>query len=286
MQLPKTGKVGVTTLIGHKHVPMFICSTHSFFYNLKKFLPFTVIDDGTLTASDVLSIHWHFPNIKIIRHKQANIKINKILSRYHHLREYRHLRLNDRFNIKLTDPFLLTSYQKIIYFDCDILFFNIPWKILSWIANGNESLYASETTKPKTTSEPDEWRIINNMFKEFIGLSIDPNFNSGFLCIKRIQYDLKLLDRATKYLTKIGLCETWVPEQYSLSALFAKNKAMALGNNYKHVVNPQDQALRNPYKYTFIHYAYLAKTQYISHAIKLLLRTHFFRKSALNNKRR
>jgi lipopolysaccharide biosynthesis glycosyltransferase len=277
-RLLQADQVGVVTLIGHKHVYMFIFCFSSFLYYFKKNLSCTVVDDGTLTERDVTIIKRHFQGIHIILHKKANQLIYKKLLSHPSLMRYRRLKLIDRFNLKLTDPFLLTNYKKIIYMDCDILFFRKPKEILSWANHGyGPPLYIPERPIKSNQNEPGEWAIVNNMFRDYMNLPIDRNFNSGLICIDRTQIDLELIDKSIDYTHRVKLDRTWTPEQYSLSAVCAKYKAVSLGNRYRHLIRPSDLYGQKKINYTLLHFAYLTKPLFWKYAMRLIIKTRFFR---------
>lgn len=275
----KKGKLGVTTIIGHKHVYMFVFSFHSFLYFFKKKIACTVIDDGTLREHDITFIKANFPGIKIVLHKNANKEIYKKLLLYPNIKKYRKLKLIDKFNLKLTDPFLLSDYEKIIYMDCDILFFRSPKEIISWTNKKyTQPLYIPERPLKDKDTEPGEWSILNNIFKDYIKIPIDSNFNSGLICINREQLDLDLLEKSIKYTHKIKLEYTWTPEQYALSTICAKHKAIALGKNYRHLIRKSDLTDSKKINYTLLHFAYLSKPLFWKYLLTLLLKTRFFNK--------
>ena len=277
--LPIDGNIGVTSLIGHKHVHMFICSLHSLFFHLNVTLPCFIVDDGTLTKNDLALIQKHFPNIHIERHDHASKKLRLLLHRYPHMYKYRQIKLVDQFNLKLTDPFLLCPFEKIIYMDCDVLFLHTPTHVQVWMHKKNSKpLYVPE--REPHPLEPNEWQLVNNMFRDRFDRSIDPDFNSGFLCVRRSQYDMRLVDKVLEYIYRIQLERSWTPEQYALSAIWAQERATALPKSYATTVRPLKREELNAPDKIFIHFAYLAKSQYIRVALREIFKTNFFRQSS------
>lgn len=281
MTIPKKGFYGVTTLINKSYVEMSIISLQSFFFHLGRRLPCTIIDDGSLTKKDYLLIKKLMPGIKILSaSKQKNNTLKK-LDKYKNCHRYRSSNLEEKFNVKLFDPFINNDYKKIIYLDCDILFINKPREIENWIDNNkNISLYASEYGyREKENSFLDSnWKIILKMFSNKYKNNQHLTFNSGFFCVDKNLFNLKKMDKILSYMYEVGLAETWTTEQLTLSYLIAEEKNKNVNPLYLHLTRfnlPENKILENA---RFLHFAYKSKPYFYKFATLELIKNKFFKK--------
>lgn len=282
--LPLKGPVGIAMLLCHVHIPMAIFSLHSFFFEMQKILPCTVIDDGSMTKKDIDVLKRHFRGINIIKAKQAKRMTMILLRKFPYAAKHRNeLAIKNKFNIKLFDPILLPPYNKIILLDSDIIFLKRPDRILKWAkTDNNVSLYARHFyTKNYTRIDADTtWLITLRMFIERINKNIDFRFNSGLLCISKQVFSLPRIERLMKYLYAVGLGITWAPEQYILSTIVAESASEPLNSSYIHTHSAKEyhSRIKNPSEYTCIHFAYMAKYLFFPLAITMLIRHNFYRK--------
>lgn len=277
----KFGDVGITTIIRHKNTDMLIFSIKSFFYYSQLNLPVNVIDDGTLTSKDVKKIKSNIQNVIVRKRKDNDKKIIKFIKNYKFCLKYRSEMYQEKFYVKLFDPIILPRFSKTIYMDCDILFLNKPSEIISWTRSRKiYGLYATEYRFDKNTpfGPSYEWKIIEKMFAEAISPKSPQGFNSGLLCLNNSSYDLKRIDSILEYIYKVGLEESWTPEQYSFGVLFTEMKSRNLKEKYIHITQGELKLKKDPFSYTCIHFAFNAKHNYFDIAFKLALRTFFFRK--------
>jgi len=243
-------------------------------------IPAFVVDDGTLTEKDVKKIKDHIKGIKVSRRIANDKRIKKALSKYKYCLKYRSERFKDRFYIKLFDPFLLPEYKKIIYMDYDVLFLKRPLEIVSWLnSNKNFGLYATEYKYKNylPNFENREWKIIEKMFAKKINPSFPSDFNSGLLCLYKSSYQPKRVNDVLRYIYDVGLENTWTPEQFSLGVLFSEMKSKNIKNKCLHLTREEIDLEKDLYKYECVHFAYMAKNVYYPFALKIALRTKFFR---------
>lgn len=273
---PVSGSTGVVTLAGHQHMPMLIYSLLSFHYYTNYAFPCFITDEGSLTPQDQVTIRKHLPNAIITTRSQTENKVIALLQKYPTCLNYRQIKFRDQFNVKLFDPFLLCPFKKVIYLDCDILFFRKPKAILEWAVSSNEySLFATEKSE-KELEFINPWDIIESMFREKINKNIPRRFNSGFLTFSKSRYQLEYIEDVLRYISKVGLLPTWTPEQYVLSTFPARIQSKDCSHDHIHLTSTQDNRLKNSNDYIFLHFAYQSKLLFYSYAFKLLKRTHFF----------
>ncbi len=125
------GKVGMTTLLCHRDVPYFFYSLASFWFFLKERLPVYVVDDGTLSRFDKWLIRF-FLHLDINSVTEVDKHAAKYLKPYQMLYQFRFDNDSPILRKKI-DAILLSPFKKSIYFDSDILFFNFPAEVFTWI---------------------------------------------------------------------------------------------------------------------------------------------------------
>jgi lipopolysaccharide biosynthesis glycosyltransferase len=282
IEISSKGSAGLVTIIGHKHVDMLIFSLKSFFYISKLNIPVNVFDDGTLTDNDELKIKIHIKNVRVRRRKQNEPKILKILKKYKYCLKYRKEKFKDRFYVKLFDPFLLTDYKKIIYLDYDIIFLNKPKEIITWLKSQKKYGMYATTHRNKILNEgfssTKEWEVIERMFADKVCRGFPVDFSSGILFLHKDSYKLKRINEILKYIYRVGLEDTWTPEQYSLGVLLTEMESINLQNNYIHLRNSNLDLEKDPFSYTCLHFAFKSKENYYKIALLLAIRTYLFRK--------
>ncbi len=274
------GDVGITTIVSHNHVDILIFSIKALFFTWNASMPVNVIDDGTLMESDINKIKKHIIGVIVRRKYQNDKKIFKLLKPYKYCLKYRKEKFRDRFYIKLFDPFLLPGYKKIIYIDSDVMFLNEPDEIIKWIRSKKiYGLYATVHKYPKDTfSSSKEWYVIERMFADRICTNYPSDFSSGFMALNKSSYNLKRINDVLKYIYKIGLSDSWTPEQYSLGVLLSDIKSYDLEKKYVHLREVNQKLKKDLFSYVFLHFAYLSRNDYYKMALNLVFHTYFLRK--------
>lgn len=277
--LPTEGDVGVCTVAGSAHRDMLIHTLLSFYYVSKKALPCMVVDDGTLTTKDKAKIRYFFPGVNITNYTLATKRLQKILRKYPHSYRYRMSHLAERLNVKLFDPFLLSPFEKIIYMDCDILYYKKPTEILRWASGmSKKALFSSEYSNvyPGKDAGDISWSIVTAMFQERINPAMDTAFTSGLFCIRRSQYSLSRVEEILTYMYHVGLAETWTTEQFIFAVLSAEMDAAILPPTYRHI--PYAQKIEVTDDTICIHCAYLTKPFYVSLALRRMKEKNYYQK--------
>lgn len=275
-QIPSSGITGICSLVCHRDVVMFIYMLHSFYYYSQISLPCTVLDDGSLTSNDIRTIHKHFPGITILKKQYMDVRMKKKLREFPMIQSFRKKHNIHKFHLKLTDPFILPLYNRIIYIDSDVLFVNTPVRIQKWI-NTSENTYLYEPEyRTKDWGIGDGWSFAGNAIREALGIKFNERFNSGLLCVNKRSYPLKFLNKVVSYMHRVEMDKTWLAEQYATAAAFSYKHAETLGRKYKHLALPNFQVFRASNAYVCIHFAYLAKPYFYGIALKQLIQSRFF----------
>jgi len=274
VSLPKTGDVVISTMTYHGAVDIMILSLKSFFYSAGIRLPLFVFDDGTLTKNDYEKIKRHLINVHLLTKKNNDVRMKKVLKLYKYSNKFRFTAFEFRFNLKLFDPFLLPRYKKLIYIDHDVLFLNTPLELVNWIkSKDTKNLYVSEFLYQKGVPGEltETWQIIEKMFMNKFAMRFPRWFNSGLICINSGDYSLYEIEKVLSYLYKVGLQETWAPEQYTLAYLLSRARSLDLKEKgYLNLTRKDFSLISSPFSYKSIHFANLARRHYYKIALLLL----------------
>jgi hypothetical protein len=256
IRLPKItvaqkGKTGIVTVCCHQQVPFLLFTFYLFFSRIKKRIPFFVIDDGSLTDRDANRIQKKFFGVKIISSSEAKQKMYSALADYPACYKFRFLSPTSIFKLKLFDIFQLTTLDKFLYIDPDVLFLHQSIGLMNWLLSKNtKPLYARnpqypDLGKPETTHE---WSIILRMLNKRFKQNIDINFSSGLMGIQKSIYSLKTIERRLTYYYEVGLDINWTPEQFILSTLFADAGSFVINESYARLYEPiKNYHLKYPY---------------------------------------
>jgi hypothetical protein len=278
-KIPELGNVGVSSLVCHSHIIMFIYSLNSFYFHTKKILPCTVIDDGSLTLEDCSSLKKYFPGINIIVKHDADIRVRLKLRKYPAVLNFRKKETIHKFHLKVTDPILLPAYEKIIYIDSDVLFVGNPKRIVKWIDSSEKTYLYEPEYRSADWGIGDGWNFAGKAIQYALNISFDECFNSGLLCLHKKSYPLVFLNKVASYMQRVEMDKTWLAEQYSFAAVFSHLHAKKFGKKYKHLALPMSSVFESITEYACVHFAYLAKPYYYREVVKLLYRTKFFTKN-------
>jgi hypothetical protein len=137
------------TLTCHNHVFMYITSIKSLLRFVSD-VAVVVHDDGSLTAKDISTIERHIAGIKVIRRKEADEMIGRLLEPYPRTASYRARVIN---SLELTDHALLAHRQKVIITNSDTLFLRRPAEVIRWIEDDNGEVLCVYEKQPVQQAE-------------------------------------------------------------------------------------------------------------------------------------
>ena len=275
---------GISLLTCHDDLPLLIIALNSFYHFSKLQLPCQVFDDGSLTKKDHQLLKKKFPGIKIIPNTYSYTKTIKLLQHYPFSKKQRSSVMPNNIHRKHFDVLLLSPYHKIIFFDSDTLFLNIPTSMVQWATNGEKTcLYACQFEYPDYEIEGTHFcctmvaRILSEKYKKFDIYY----FNSGLMCFHKEAYSQERIETLLKYLYSVGLEKSWAARQFIISVLISDYNNQKLSNKYIHIRTPEEfrrilkKGLSN---YIFNHYSFTARQYFYPAALYLLMKTRFFRK--------
>lgn len=144
-----SARTEVHTLTCHDHVFMYITAIKSLLRFVAD-LAVVVHDDGSLTTEDVSRIEHHIVGIKVIRRREADEMVGKLLTPYPRTASYRAAVIN---SLELTDHALLASREKVIITNSDTLFLRRPEEVIRWIEADKDEVLCVYEKKPVQQAE-------------------------------------------------------------------------------------------------------------------------------------
>lgn len=126
-----TGNAATTEvhmLVHHAKARDGVWAAYSFARQAQRPIQLVIHDDGSLTDEDCAEFYKVLPNARIIHRAEADQRIAEPLARYPLLRS---LRERNVLMLKLTDVFLLSHAEHIVYIDSDVLTFRCPCEVLN-----------------------------------------------------------------------------------------------------------------------------------------------------------
>ncbi len=270
--------VGITTLLHHDAVDMFLYSLSSLFYFLGRNLSIFAVEDGSITTRDKKKISRYF-NITFLDKSSADRKIKKITSKYTNFLKYRLADTSDVTKRKF-DAILLSPFHKFLYIEPDILFFRRPEEIIKWFnENSDKFLYLKHDRKLLDSNNREDLDYsYRQLLNEEKFRMTDVNFNSGLLGISTAnKINLNMLDNVFKYFNRNGYAKTHCSEETALSIVFkdVRNKKLS-GLQYICPTRIDEYLSGLTVQTKMIHYIYETKTFFERDAIKLMLKYNCF----------
>jgi hypothetical protein len=283
LKISNNKDICVSTILYHNGINMTIYSLYSFFYNLGYSMPVVAFDDGTLTKKDIGKLKALF-NIIFIKDTTATKHITRIFKNHPNFLKYRLDKNNPITKIKY-DSYLIPNYKRIIFLESDTLFFNHINDINLWIkSRSNRFLHLAHDRKFFDSYQREDvdysLRLILNAYKFKM---VSPNFNTGLVAIpNKNVINLKRLDNIMKYFNKINYSKTHVAEETALSILLYNKPVKQLsGTEYACPVFDSEYGRIEKNKIKMIHYISYSKKYFARDAVKLTLKTMFFRNNIL-----
>lgn len=280
-------KIGVCTLLCHRDVDMFIYNISSFFYHTGSQFPIYIVDDGSLYRADINKLKKYF-TIIYESQKSSRGKIKKLLVGYQYLQKFR-FDEHTTFLKKKFDSILLNPFDKFIYLDADVLFFQKPQVVIDWLKSDSEkSFYATRANHLFNIEDVlyDRDTVIlqvafRRLLFKYLSLKSNPSFSSSFLCIphKKI-FNLKLLNNIFRLFYETYYAYTYLAEETALGIAVISNKSKILSQKqYACNIFLEDYLTNDFNQLVFMHYAYNLKyMKFKKDAIYLALKNKLYRK--------
>lgn len=172
-------------LIGKRHVGMSLWAIKSLLHFSDQRFHIVLHDDGSLRQEDLNKLSTHLPNVKVILRADADRAMADKLADYPLCKTFRFSVVEtanhrgQKYNmfimsLILLDMNLLSSAEKIMILDADVLFFKKPVELINWINHQEDqsNLYSVEKFRP--------YRDKQNRLQ--FDLKPAETLNSGLLC--------------------------------------------------------------------------------------------------------
>lgn len=272
--------IGVTTLLCHHHIPLFIYSAMSLFYQLGYSLPIYVVDDGSLTKSDKQLLQ-NFFTATIDSSQVCEKKMHILLKKYSDFSKYRFDPRTPNAKKKF-DAYLLHPFSRFIYIDADILFYKKPTEIVSWIVSKNPvPLYTSyyDSHQESANNADTEVSFRKLLYKYLSINNMQIYFSSGLLCVPhQVVFEIRQLNQIFKLFFELSYSRMWLTEEHAASIIFAVSGALCLPSQKYYNMWLSQHYNRVPLQHvTSLHYAYETKKFFTRDAINLALQSNYFR---------
>ncbi len=278
---PVDNSIGITALLCHRYVDMFIYSISSFFYSANRPFPIFIVSDGSLTEADKKKLSKFFTVI-IPSKKWCDTKMKKLLKNYPSFTEYRFSQNYSKNMVRNKfDAFLLNPFDRFINFDSDVLFYKKPKEVLDWLySKKNLGLYSVHEWKEKTRTNDDLAMVVRRLLRKiFSATSSHIYMSCGMIGFPNKEcIDLAFLDKVFKLAVQVEFARHFIVEEDALIILFDKIKSKILSaNKYLNLWlywQYQPEKLKD---ITYLHYAGEVKERFQKDAVKLAISRNLFR---------
>lgn len=277
-------RVGITTLLCHDYVPMFIFNINSLFFAIGFSLPINIIDDGSLLKADK-QILKKLLSVMIISEKTADAKMFSILKKYKNFLKYRFDNHNP-ISRKKWDAYLLSPYERTIYLDSNLLFFKKPKVLFDWIDKESDFVLHLEHSTGLLAHDY-EREDFDLMFRNLLSKStmklVSGGFNTGLLAIPNsVVFNLEKIDAIFKIFNDSYYSRVFNSEETAMAASILDQNHLSLPSKHYVVAcffQEYEKISRSNLKknITMLHYVYELKRFFERDAVELFFSKKFFR---------
>jgi hypothetical protein len=204
----ETGKdcpyFAVHLMTRHQDIYMTLWAVKTFLHFTGKHYRVALLTDDSITKNDMEILTYHLPNVEFIFEKEAESTVEGKIKDYPLVKLFRLPSARPcpvsigtevvsydfcPFSMKLLDGNYLSTAEKIMILDSDVLFFDKPTDIMAWIENPQEdkSLYMVEEFEPYYDKQ------YNIHFRKVEELPI--GINTGLFCYHKKILDLAALEK-------------------------------------------------------------------------------------------
>ncbi|MFQ3671702.1 MAG: hypothetical protein SNJ84_09620 [Verrucomicrobiia bacterium] len=201
------GEVPVHVLTGVEQFRMVLWMLASWFHFTGRNWQVVVHDDGTLGKHEEAELLTCVPQARLVWAKEADREVQSGLRDLPLCRCYRERHPLAR---KLVDVPWLSSAERLILLDADVLFFKRPVEILRWVDGASDgSSWFNEDFQEPSPVAPVE-------VEQALGFPLWPRVNSGVCLLDRATVDLKFCDEVMAKLDLLSR-NLWRVEQFLLA---------------------------------------------------------------------
>ena len=136
IQTNPASATGLHSAVPHRYVHAYLLAAKSFLQHDRDFAVY-VHDDGSLQAADKQLIEQHLPGVNIVERRASDEKFDATVNDPFLTK----VRKSYTSYIKLFDPTLVSTHERIIILDTDTLFLQRPDAVINWAKNGGKPWY-------------------------------------------------------------------------------------------------------------------------------------------------
>jgi hypothetical protein len=153
--------------------------------------PVCIHVQGPCTAAMRRRFQAHIPDARLITQQDADTRVVPALSgRYPRLLEARQ---QSPFMMKLIDPVLLASAERIVILDSDVLFFREPCELRSHVEQAPPDAWLFQRDPVST------YNVTEDVAASALGIRIPERVNSGIAVVPRALVDFDLCERLLEH---------------------------------------------------------------------------------------
>ena len=153
--------------------------------------PIVVHVQGACTGAMRRRFQTHIPDARLIVQEDADARVRAALGdRYPRLVEARR---QSPFMMKLIDPAVVASAERIVILDSDVLFFREPRELLTHVAHAPAETWVFQRDPIST------YNVTEDVAASALGIQIPARVNSGIAVVPRSLVDFDLCERLLEH---------------------------------------------------------------------------------------
>ncbi len=257
---PLETRAEIHLLTSHKDWLFAAWMLASFFHYTKRRWPVVIHEDGTCEVEHLEALARIFPEVRVIRRRDADATTEARLAPYPGCLSYRR---QHALGMKIFDVPAFAQTPRVLLLDSDVLFYREPREILDWLEAANDETWFNSDFQHSLNVKPEE-------ALEKWGIKLWPLVNSGLVLLNPAILDLDFCEQCLQEGTIRTSGWEWCIEQtlFGLCASRANRGGMLPKERYEVSYSPkaaQDVVAR--------HYVGFVRQQFFSEGLRRLYPT-------------
>jgi hypothetical protein len=153
--------------------------------------PAVIHVQGICTTAMKRRFRAHVPDARVITQEEADAQVLQALATHH--RRLLEARRQSPFMMKLIDPVVLASAERIVILDSDVLFFRDPRELRAHVEQAPADLWLFQQDPAST------YNVTEEVAASALGIRIPERVNSGIAVVPRSLVDLDLCERLLEH---------------------------------------------------------------------------------------
>lgn len=225
---PPTLDLEIHMLTCRAHLHLTLWAIRSFIWASQACPEIYLHDDGSLSERDVSILQEAFPYCQVIRRGESDLAMSQRLVDFPWCRKFR---ASYVLALKLFDFILVGAKSNKLFIDSDILFFDLPIRLLP-SSDHTPATYFMQDTKSSYSRNPAELEQLLD------GKNMLTHVNTGLVFMNNVEfYDLDFLERYAEFVMGQSLSDLQKHfiEQTAYALLFsrAQSPCLPLGKDYR-----------------------------------------------------